>query len=177
MQFLIGYMAPSIIAGNLQSLRKFTEHLGLLGDTILTTTRTVVDEKIVGRLMSESMLHIDYHGTHHRYAKLPYYNLPAATEFVYEGNTARVPIFPNYLSAMLDMARSLSNPRVGAQWLKAWHEGEAPRSGRKALSNARKTRRGHQMARNTVESASSRINNPMRERESDVIERASRPGC
>jgi hypothetical protein len=168
-------MAPSIIAGNLQSLRKFTEHLGLLGDTILTTTRTVVDEKIVGRLMSESMLHIDYHGTHHRYAKLPYYNLPAATEFVYEGSSARVPIFPNYVSAMLDMARSLSNPRVGAQWLKSWHEEETPGSRRKALSKARRTRKLHQSARNHIEPVSNRINSAMRERESEVIERVSPP--
>lgn len=115
--FLIGYFVQALIAGNLQSLRKFTEHLGLLGDSILTNTRTVVDPSPVGHSLSLSMLHIDYHGTHHRFAKVPYYNLPEATPHVYDGREAAVPIFTSYWSAMWDMARSLGNPRVGKQWL------------------------------------------------------------
>jgi fatty acid desaturase len=107
---------PALIAGSLQSVRKFTEHLGLMGDTILTNTRTVVDRRLYGEMMSRSMLRIDYHGTHHRFAKVPYYHLPDATPYVYDGRTECVPIFPSYWSAMLDMARSLGNPRVGAQW-------------------------------------------------------------
>jgi fatty acid desaturase len=114
--FLVGYGVQALIAGNLQSVRKFTEHLGLMGDTILTTTRTVVDKRLYGEAMSRSMLRIDYHGTHHRYAKVPYYHLPAATPFVYDGRVEHVPLFPNYWSAMLDMARCLGNPRIGAQW-------------------------------------------------------------
>lgn len=117
-QYTVAYLVPAVIAGNLQSLRKFTEHLGLLGDSILTLTRTVVDPSQPGKLLSDTMMHIDYHGTHHRYARLPYYNLPPATPYVYDGSNRTVPIFPTYLSAMLDMARSLGNPRVGSQWLK-----------------------------------------------------------
>ena len=116
--FLVGYFAHALIAGNLQTVRKFTEHMGLLGDTILTTTRTVVDSSTYGETMSKSMLRIDYHGTHHRYAKVPYYHLPDATPYVYDGRVECVPIFPSYAAAMWDMARSLGNPRVGAQWLK-----------------------------------------------------------
>ena len=103
----------ALIAGNLQSIRKFTEHVGLLGDTILTNTRTVVDKSLVGEAMSQSMLRIDYHGTHHRYAKVPYYHLPEATPYVYDGRDAHVPIFPSYRAAMWDMFKSLGNPRVG----------------------------------------------------------------
>ena len=114
---LIGYFVPVVIAGNLQSLRKFTEHMGLCGDTILSTTRTVVDRRWFGRLMSDSMLHIDYHGTHHRYAKVPHYNLPAATPLVYKPGQPAVPIFSSYSSAMLDMLWTLHDPRVGRQWL------------------------------------------------------------
>lgn len=117
--FLVGYFVQALIAGNLQSIRKFTEHVGLLGDTMLTTTRTVVDRRIIGESLSRSMLRIDYHGTHHRYAKVPYYHLPEATPYVYDGRTEHAPIFPSYWAAMVDMARSLGNPRVGAQWLKA----------------------------------------------------------
>lgn len=117
--FVVGYLVQAIIAGNLQSIRKFTEHVGLLGDSILTTTRTVVDKSLYGEGMSRSMLRIDYHGTHHRYAKVPYYHLPAATPWVYDGKVECVPIFPTYIAAMWDMFRTLGNPRVGSQWLKA----------------------------------------------------------
>lgn len=115
--FLIGYFVQAYIAGNLQSLRKFTEHVGLMGNTILTNTRTVVDQGFVGEAMSRSMLRIDYHGTHHRYAKVPYYHLPAATPYVYDGRTETLPLFTSYWAAMYDMVRSLGNPRVGGQWL------------------------------------------------------------
>ena len=116
-EFAVAYLAPAIIAGNLQSLRKFTEHMGLLGSTILESTRTVVDPSLVGSALSESMLHVDYHGTHHRYAKVPYYNLPEATPFVYGTQSGDPRLFPNYASAMFDMVRSLSNPRFGRQWV------------------------------------------------------------
>jgi len=115
--FFVGYFVQALIAGNLQSIRKFTEHVGLMGDTILTTTRTVVDKTTYGEAMSRSMLRIDYHGTHHRYAKVPYYHLPEATPQVYDGRVPHVPLFPSYWAAMVDMFRSLGNPRVGSQWL------------------------------------------------------------
>jgi fatty acid desaturase len=117
-EFFVGYVVQALIAGNLQSIRKFTEHVGLLGDTILTTTRTVVDKSVIGEAMSQSMLRIDYHGTHHRYAKVPYYHLPEATPYVYDGKDAYVPIFSSYRAAMWDMFKSLGDPRVGAQWLR-----------------------------------------------------------
>lgn len=121
--FFIGYVVQALLAGNLQSLRKFTEHLGLLGDSILTTTRTVVDPTLFGDGLSRSMLRIDYHGTHHRYAKVPYYHLPAATPYVYDGRVECVPIFPTYWAAMCDMFRTLGNPRVGVQWRRGEIEG------------------------------------------------------
>lgn len=118
-ELTVAYLVPATLAGNMQSLRKFTEHLGLMGDSILTVTRTVVDPSLVGEAVSESMLHVDHHGTHHRYAKVPYYNLPSATSLVYDDQTAALPIFSSYASAMLDMAGSLGNPRIGRQWIAA----------------------------------------------------------
>lgn len=114
--FLVGYLVPTIIAGNLQSLRKFTEHMGMLGDDVPTMTRTVVDRRIVGDALSRSMMRIDYHGVHHRYARIPQYNLPRATEHVYLPEEIQRTVFPSYLSAMLDMFGTLRDPRVGAQW-------------------------------------------------------------
>src|SRR5581483_5739731 len=62
--FLVGYFAPSLIAGNMQTLRQYTEHMGLLGHDVPSTTRTVIDPSWAGRVLSASMLHIDLHGPH-----------------------------------------------------------------------------------------------------------------
>jgi fatty acid desaturase len=118
--FLVGYFVPSLIAGNLQSLRKFTEHMGLLGHDVPSTTRTVIDPTLAGRLLSASMLHIDLHGPHHRYSKIPHHNLTEATPVVYEQELCQpegANVFRSYAGAIWDMVKSLGNPRVGAQWL------------------------------------------------------------
>ena len=119
-EFIVGYLIPAMLAGNLQSLRKFTEQLGLLGHDVPSTTRTVIDPSKFGQLLSASMLHIDLHGPHHLHAKIPHFHLPEATPIAYEHElcdplTANV--FPSYLAAFRAMAATLLNPRVGAQWL------------------------------------------------------------
>jgi fatty acid desaturase len=118
--FLVGYLVPTWLAGNLQSWRKFTEHMGLLGHDVPTTTRTVVDETPVGRLLSATMLHIDYHGPHHEYAKIPHFNLPAATPVVFAEelkDPAGANVFRSYPAAVWDMVKTLGDPRVGSQWV------------------------------------------------------------
>ena len=62
------------------------------------------------------MLHIDYHGTHHRYAKMPYYNLPEATPAVFEKAGGKLPVYTSYRAAMFEMFRTLGDPRIGSQW-------------------------------------------------------------
>lgn len=118
--FLLGYLVPSMISGNLQSLRKFTEHMGLLGHDVPSTTRTVIDESLPGRVLSATMLHIDYHGPHHEYSKIPHFNLPEATPVVYEQELkepAAANVFRSYPAAVWDMVRTLGDPKVGAQWI------------------------------------------------------------
>ena len=78
-----GTLAVCWIAGSLQTVRKFTEHLGRFEDTILGMTRTVIYRGAIGAAASKSQLHVEHHGTHHRWAAIPYYNLPQATEIVY----------------------------------------------------------------------------------------------
>jgi fatty acid desaturase len=80
-KFLILVVTPMAISGAMQTLNKFEQHLGLHGDTVLGLTRTVVDDSPVGGIVSAAMLYNDYHGTHHRYAKIPYYHLPQATPY------------------------------------------------------------------------------------------------
>jgi fatty acid desaturase len=120
-QFAVAYLVPAILAGNLQSLRKFTEHMGLLGDDVVSTTRTVVDTSLLGRLLSASLLHIDLHGPHHLHAKIPHFNLPEATPVAYEKELSRPRagnVYASYFSAMREMFETLGDPRVGVQWLR-----------------------------------------------------------
>jgi fatty acid desaturase len=116
-ELMVALVVPGVISGWLQSIRKFTEHMGMLDSTVLRGSRTVVDNGWIGWMFSESMLHIDYHGTHHRYAKIPYYNLPEATPAVYAQAGDQMPLFSTYWEAMLDMFRTLGDPRIGSQWL------------------------------------------------------------
>jgi fatty acid desaturase len=115
--FIVGYAVQMVLTGAMQTINKYTEHLGLLGDTALTSTRTVVDEDFPGRALSRSMLNLDYHGTHHRYAKVPYYYLPEATPHIYTGEEPAVPLYANYWLAMWDMLKCLGDPKVGRQWV------------------------------------------------------------
>jgi fatty acid desaturase len=114
--FLAASLIPMAISGTMQTLNKFEQHLGLHGETILGLTRTVVDEHPATELVSAAMLFNDYHGTHHRYAKIPYYKLPHATPYTLSGASEPCPVFPSVASATLDMLRCLADPKVGPQW-------------------------------------------------------------
>lgn len=115
--FLAVVVVPLTIAGMLQTLNKFMQHLGLHGRTVLGMTRTVVDADWSSRMISKSLLYNDYHGTHHRYAKIPYYNLPAATPYTLSMAEEPCPVFPNVASALFNMLPCLANPKVGPQWV------------------------------------------------------------
>lgn len=117
--FLVGYFIPALIAGNLQSLRKFIEHMGMLGDDVPGLTRTIVAPDLLGRLLSHTMLHIEVHGIHHRYAKIPHFRLKEAVPHVYDAHEQETAIKPSYWSALLEMLPTLRDPRIGKQWLQA----------------------------------------------------------
>ena len=113
--FLVGHLAPTWIAGTVQTVRKFTEHLGRFGDNIYDMTRTVVYSRLIGRMASRSQLHVEHHGTHHRWPGIPYHKLPEATPIVYSGREQGC-IYPSHWSAIRDMLPHLMDPRVGPQW-------------------------------------------------------------
>lgn len=113
---LVGTIVPMWFSGILQTLNKYEQHLGLHGQTVLGLTRTVVDQSKSAEIISAAMLYNDYHGTHHRYAKIPYYHLPDATPYTLAGAREPVPVFPSIVSAFVDMLRCLWNPKAGPQW-------------------------------------------------------------
>jgi fatty acid desaturase len=113
---LVGSIVPLAISGMMQTLNKFEQHLGLHGHTVLGLTRTVVDRTRYSEIISAAMLYNDYHGTHHRYAKIPYYHLPNATPYTLAGASEHCPVYPSIISASLDMLSCLRDPKVGPQW-------------------------------------------------------------
>ncbi len=110
------YFAPAWVAGNLQSWRKYIEHVGLLGNTANSSTRSIIARGWMGRFVAFSLLHEPYHGLHHMHAGLPHAELPKlAAELQPKADSERPP-FPSYSHALVDLFRNLPDPRVGAQW-------------------------------------------------------------
>jgi fatty acid desaturase len=100
--------------------------MGMLGSTVLSTTRSIVSPGPIGRLLSFSMFNILYHGVHHRYAKIPQARLPEFTELLEPTSDGEIPAYSTYRGAFLDMLRSLGNPRIGSQWLRTRSETSKP---------------------------------------------------
>jgi fatty acid desaturase len=117
--FLVVYALPAYLAGNLQCGRRFVEHMGLFGEKVLECTRTVVPRTAVGRFFAFTLFHEPYHGVHHIYPRLPHAVLPELSSILHPPAPAEVPPFPNYRSAILDAFSSLTDPRIGSQWLSA----------------------------------------------------------
>lgn len=111
------YLAPAYLAANLQSWRKYIEHVGMTGLTVNSATRSIVSKDWLGRLVAFTLLHEPYHGVHHQRAGLPHAELPGrASDLLPTVPGERGP-FLSYSHAFIDLLRSLANPRAGAQWL------------------------------------------------------------
>jgi fatty acid desaturase len=110
------YLAPGVIAGNLQSWRKYIEHVGLSGDTARSATRSIVADNWSGRLLSLTLLHEPYHGVHHLKVGLPHVELPKNAALLAPIEEGDVAPFPNYRSALMDLLRHLPDPRSGRHW-------------------------------------------------------------
>jgi fatty acid desaturase len=113
--FLVGYLLPAFLAGNLQSWRKYIEHIGLTGNSWATLTRAIRDPGLVGHVVSEGLLHEPFHDLHHRYPKIPYENLPAAAK-VDPLRKEELPVFGNYRAACWDLLKNLADPKFGPAW-------------------------------------------------------------
>jgi fatty acid desaturase len=114
--FLWMYLLPACLAANLQSWRKYVEHVGLSGCTANSATRNIVSEGWAGRLLAFSLLHEPYHGVHHLHAGLPHAELPQHAAKLRPTVPGELPLYPSYRQATLDLLRQLADPRVGAQW-------------------------------------------------------------
>jgi fatty acid desaturase len=117
--FLWMYLAPAYLASNMQSWRKYIEHVGLTGSTVNSSTRSIVSEGPLGRLVAFTLLHEPFHGVHHRHSGLPHAELPQLASELEPKNPGEIPPFLSYRHAFMDLFRNLPDPRAGAQWLRA----------------------------------------------------------
>jgi fatty acid desaturase len=114
--FLWCFGAPAVIAGNLQSWRKYVEHVGLHGHTAKSATRSIIADTWSGKLLSLTLLHEPFHAVHHLRAGLPHYELPLHADSLAPTAAGELTPFPNYRSAIKHLLGELSDPRVGSHW-------------------------------------------------------------
>jgi fatty acid desaturase len=114
--FIWMYAVPAVIAANLQSWRKYIEHVGLTGSTINAATRSIIADGPMGRLVAFSLLHEPFHGVHHRHSGLPHAELPQRAAILQPTSPEEHAPFRSYTHAMTDLMRKLRDPRVGPQW-------------------------------------------------------------
>jgi fatty acid desaturase len=122
--FLWLYLVPAMVAANLQTWRKYVEHLGLTGTTVNSSTRSIVPKSRLGNLFAYTLLHEPYHGVHHENAGLPHRVLPQFTSILTPKDPGDLAPFMSYRQALPDLIRSLGDPRVGAQWRDSSRNGQ-----------------------------------------------------
>jgi len=111
------YLAPAILAANMQSWRKYIEHVGLTGSTVNSSTRSIIAEGPLGKFVALTLLHEPFHGVHHWRSGIPHAELPLYTSALEPKNPSEVAPFPSYWHAFKHLFRNLADPRVGSQWL------------------------------------------------------------
>src|SRR5262249_29486132 len=107
------YLLPALLAANMQSLRKYVEHMGLTGATVLSVTRSVLPPKWGGRAVALSLFNEPYHGIHHKYPRLPQRVLPQAAPILTPAAAGEIAPYPNYRRAFWDMLATLGDPHIG----------------------------------------------------------------
>lgn len=110
------YFIPGFVAGNLQSWRKYIEHVGLTGGTVRSATRSIVANNWLGKFVSFTLLHEPYHGVHHLRVGIPHAELPVHADELNPETEDEHPPFPSYTHALIHLIGSLADPRVGPQW-------------------------------------------------------------
>ena len=114
--FLWLHVIPAWLAANMQSLRKYVEHVGLTGSTVNSSTRSIVAEGWLANFVTFTLLHEPYHGVHHWRSGLPHPELPGHAEALEPTVPEERPPFRTYRAALRDLFINLPDPRVGAQW-------------------------------------------------------------
>lgn len=114
--FLWLHLLPAWLAANMQSLRKYVEHVGLTGSTVNSSTRSIVADGWMAAFLNFTLLHEPYHGVHHWRSGLPHPELPLHADALEPKAEEERPPFRTFGAAVHDLLINLADPRVGAQW-------------------------------------------------------------
>ncbi len=114
--FLWLHIIPAWLAANMQSVRKYVEHVGLTGSTVNSSTRSIVAEGWMADFVNFTLLHEPYHGVHHWRSGLTHPELPQHAGALEPSGDEERPPFRNFGAAVYDLLIHLADPRVGAQW-------------------------------------------------------------
>lgn len=109
------WLLPLPVAGAFNTLRKFTEHLGMASYDPIQGTRTVIGSNWITRWCSYFNFELFVHGPHHRFPRAPHNQLSARlNEYLRQRPDTVVPLFSTYLAALFDMLPCLvRNPGIG----------------------------------------------------------------
>jgi len=109
------WLLPLVISYMFNTIRKFTEHLGMPSIDPVEGTRTVMGDNFVTRLCSYFNWDISIHGPHHRYPRAKHYELePKLRQLEAAAGDTRLPVFSTYSAAIWHMLPNLwHNPAVG----------------------------------------------------------------
>lgn len=114
--FLWLHVIPGWLAANMQSVRKYVEHVGLTGSTVNSSTRSIVADGWTAAFLNFTLLHEPYHGVHHWRSGLPHPELPLHADALEPKVDEERPPFRTFRAAVYDLLINLGDPRVGAQW-------------------------------------------------------------
>lgn len=114
-EFAIAWVIPHAIAGFFQTIRKFTEHLGMSSYDPLLGTRTVIGSGFITRLCTYLNFDIFVHGPHHRHPRYRHEKLcERMSQYQTENPEFDYPVFRTYLHAVADVLHAMVfNPGVG----------------------------------------------------------------
>jgi fatty acid desaturase len=115
--FLWLYLVPAFLAANMQSWRKYIEHVGLTGSTVNGSTRSIIANGPLGKFVALTLLHEPFHGVHHWRSGIPHAELPLFASELEPKQPDEVAPFPSYWHAFKHLFRTLADPKVGSQWL------------------------------------------------------------
>jgi len=114
-EFVRIWLTPMMIAAVLQSVRKFTEHLGMSSFDPLLGTRTVLGTNWITRFCTFANFDIFIHGPHHRHPRVAHNLLGRKMGEYMEANPeTRYPVYSSYWQAAWSMVPSfIFNPGCG----------------------------------------------------------------
>lgn len=118
--YIIGYLLPIQIAGLLVSWRRMVEHMGLCHSDRDRMTRLVIPSNPVEQFICHMFFNEPYHAAHHKEMSAEWTSLPQLSEEMLAKNPSLSELhYASYFSAIPDMLKHLSDPRIGKHWLDA----------------------------------------------------------